>query len=288
MFFALLAASCRWIFGLEASALFLLLTFAFGGECFRDLARTLPSEPTCVLPQVRLLMFVFGLWNLASFFVDFQLCLCSLDLCLFCARDGQSSELTSRLIAPTCWALQRVHTAAKKCTFALLQCQVIRDGLCDTHGGRSVTFAFRVLPHGFMRQSTEYTHRFDCFLSSREWPLQVVFDQRQQSHLSFPHGAPAFCSATMSIVRPCSWVLHEFDAARGYPGEGPKPPDRMKCVSGNIGSLQTNPSWTTWDADVICLQETRVGKNNRRNARKLFETVGLTPCLGELLTGNWH
>ena len=62
----------------------------------------------------------------------------------------------------------------------------------------------------------------------------------------------------------------------------------MSLVSANIGSIVSNPLWKTWDADVICLQETRVAKNNVRSATKNFETKGWTPCLGALLPCVWH
>ena len=62
----------------------------------------------------------------------------------------------------------------------------------------------------------------------------------------------------------------------------------MSLVSANIGSIATNPLWKTWDADIVCLQETRVGKNNHRSASKNFQTKGWTPCLGALLPCLWH
>ena len=82
------------------------------------------------------------------------------------------------------------------------------------------------------------------------------------------------------------WFITLFDSTLGYPGEGP-PPTNMTLVSANVGSVMTDVSWKSWNADVICLQETRVGKNNVRTATKTFQGVGFTPCFGELLPGLW-
>ena len=46
--------------------------------------------------------------------------------------------------------------------------------------------------------------------------------------------------------------------------------------------------WKTWEADIICLQETRIGRNNIKHAKKTFECVGYTPCLSDPLPGMWH
>ena len=77
----------------------------------------------------------------------------------------------------------------------------------------------------------------------------------------------------------------EFDATKGFPGEGPS---LFKLVSANIGSLNTNQLWKSWEADVTCLQETRVGKTNFRTASKSIEACGLRPIFGDLLPGLWH
>ena len=84
-----------------------------------------------------------------------------------------------------------------------------------------------------------------------------------------------------------TWTQCEFDASLGYPGEGP-PERQMTLVSANIGSIMTDVSWKTWNADVVCLQETRVGRNNHRTASKAFHSVGFTPCFSDLLPGIWH
>ena len=50
----------------------------------------------------------------------------------------------------------------------------------------------------------------------------------------------------------------------------------------------TNHLWKSWGADITCLQETRIGKNNARTSTKNIEAVGLKPILGQLLPGLWH
>lgn len=62
----------------------------------------------------------------------------------------------------------------------------------------------------------------------------------------------------------------------------------MKLVSANIGSLNTNQVWKSWQADIVCLKETRVGKTNVRTASKSIEALGRRPVFGELLPGLWH
>ena len=109
----------------------------------------------------------------------------------------------------------------------------------------------------------------------------------QREH--FVAGKSVSCCCKVIGERPF-WLLFllAFDASLGFPGEGPDEKNRMSLVSANIGSIATNPLWKTWDADVVCLQETRVGKNNARSTTKNFQTKGWTPCLGELLPFCWH
>ena len=89
-----------------------------------------------------------------------------------------------------------------------------------------------------------------------------------------------FCKPPCS----CLWVIMSFDATLGFPGEGPTS-SLFSLVSANIGSVMSDTTWKTWSADCVCLQETRVGKNNIRSASKLFQTAGFTPCFGQLLPG---
>ena len=116
----------------------------------------------------------------------------------------------------------------------------------------------------------------------RPWP-SCPFLLRGDLAPQFHHRS----QASQTWVR--SWVLHwlEFDTTLGFLGEGPDS-HLTSLVSANIGSIASNPLWKTWDADIICLQETRVGKNNHRSTVKNFQTKGWNPCLGALLPCIWH
>lgn len=52
----------------------------------------------------------------------------------------------------------------------------------------------------------------------------------------------------------------KFDATLGFPGEGPSEDSFWKLICANIGSLNTNLHWRSWQAQTLCLQETRIGK----------------------------
>ena len=122
------------------------------------------------------------------------------------------------------------------------------------------------------------------------WTFQPYDFAAKTSHLALlwdGHLRPVFCGPIH--VHHCpfvAWFGSLFDSTLGYPGEGPGP-SNMTIVSANIGSVMTDVTWKTWSADVVCLQETRVGKNNVRTASKTFQGVGFTPCFGDLLPGLW-
>ena len=80
------------------------------------------------------------------------------------------------------------------------------------------------------------------------------------------------------------WVISwcEFDATLGFPGEGPSPWTFLSC---NIGSMNTNLTWKVREETVLCLQETRVGKNNIRTTRKTVDATGKSFFPGALLDG---
>lgn len=78
-----------------------------------------------------------------------------------------------------------------------------------------------------------------------------------------------------------------FDQTLVFPGEGPTS-NRMSLVTANIGSVRTNTDWQSWPDDIICLQETRVGKNNVRSTSFQFREAGFEPVLGPLLPGIIH
>ena len=104
------------------------------------------------------------------------------------------------------------------------------------------------------------------------------FDLDREGHWQGHRFAPPQCSL---------WKLFDFDASLGFPGEGPHEKN-MTLVSANIGSVMTDVTWKSWGADVVCLQETRVGRNNHRSASHIFKSQGFMPCFGDLLPGLWH
>ena len=76
-----------------------------------------------------------------------------------------------------------------------------------------------------------------------------------------------------------------FDSTLGFPGEGPVDTHHWTLTTANIGSLKQNKYWKTWNSDIACLQETRVGKNNLRDSCFAAKAVGLTLFPGALLPG---
>ena len=76
-----------------------------------------------------------------------------------------------------------------------------------------------------------------------------------------------------------------FDSTLGFPGEGPNAPSTWSLVSANIGSLNSNLQWKTFDDVIVCLQETRVGKNNHRTSSFVVESTGRSLFHGGLMPG---
>ena len=78
-----------------------------------------------------------------------------------------------------------------------------------------------------------------------------------------------------------------FDCTLGFPGEGPDGQTRklFTLASQNIGSINTNHAWKGLNADVVCLQETRIGKNNDRQTSFLVAETGSHLFRGKLLPG---
>ena len=81
------------------------------------------------------------------------------------------------------------------------------------------------------------------------------------------------------------FVVYEFDCSLGFPGEGPSDDKPWSLISANIGSLFSHVGWKAWEDHVICLQESRIGKNNVRNARFEVSNCGKHLFHGELLPG---
>ena len=74
-----------------------------------------------------------------------------------------------------------------------------------------------------------------------------------------------------------------FFSCLGYPGEGPN--STWSILSANISSMTTNKVWKTWEDNVLCLQETRVGKNNARTIGFQVHETGRKLFPGSLLPG---
>ena len=93
-----------------------------------------------------------------------------------------------------------------------------------------------------------------------------------------------------AVARISLFVQVLFDCTLGYPGEGPfgDPSDCMTLFSANLGSFRTNGSWKTWDADVCCLQETRIGRANIRSTQNAVKALGQRIVTSEPLPVKWH
>ena len=135
--------------------------------------------------------------------------------------------------------------------------------------------------------------QFRCDQQSAGWISQPhSFDAQKNRSLETPRAFGGFgCCLPPHFsngpVEAYSWFQVVFDATLGFPGEGPSS-SNMSIVSANVGSVMTDKTWKTWNADVVCLQETRVGRNNYRSAAEIFQNVGFTPCFGDLLPGLWY
>ena len=84
-----------------------------------------------------------------------------------------------------------------------------------------------------------------------------------------------------------AWFLRLFDRTLGFPGEGPGfvGQSKLSVVTANIGSLKKNTFWSTCGDDIVCIQETRIGKNNVRSCSKDVEACGKKLFHGSLLPG---
>ena len=89
------------------------------------------------------------------------------------------------------------------------------------------------------------------------------------------------CRAFSSIRRGVS-LENCFDSSCGFPGEGP---NQWSLLTANVNSMSTNHMWKTWTDPLICLQETRVGKNNHRSMSFKVKEQGKQLFTGALLPG---
>lgn len=80
---------------------------------------------------------------------------------------------------------------------------------------------------------------------------------------------------------PSVWSM-QFDSTLGFPGEGPTMPSMFSLVTANVSSLNTHHMWKGWDDTVLCLQETRVGRNNVRTTRNNIRANGRGFFAGKL------
>ena len=88
-------------------------------------------------------------------------------------------------------------------------------------------------------------------------------------------------------LRICGRSFHrfDFDSTLGFPGEGPCDGAPWSLISANIGSIFSHAVWKSWADSVFCFQETRIGRNNVRNAKFEAVNVGKQLFPGELLPG---
>ena len=177
--------------------------------------------------------------------------------------------------------------------------------LCDGAAGSRVRCrANRAVYHLLVRavQSSSWLCAYlltlfwtsSLFWPLRFWPLSLFSCVRGwpfAAHQFVPSYAATIliipcCLGKMIALFPRSYVFRSgriFDSTLGYLGEGP---DRSWTIlSSNIGSFIKDNTWKGWTDDVICLQETRIGWNNFRNATKSAAAFGKNLILGDLLPG---
>ena len=124
-------------------------------------------------------------------------------------------------------------------------------------------------------QRCDLQPHFDVFTPRNSGPFPLC---TRASVAKYVRIVSAACAALTLVYR-------SFDHTKGFPGEGP---ELCTLASANVGSLNTNHLWKSWGADITCLQETRIGKNNVPTSTKNIEAVGLRSILGQLLPGLWH
>ena len=112
------------------------------------------------------------------------------------------------------------------------------------------------------------------------------------SSMSFFRGVPPwgfilhFLPVHTSLREPYDFRLRfDFDHTLGFPGEGPVYPQPWSIATINIGSLKTSTVWRTCEANVTCLQETRIGTYGLHHASKTVEQQGTCLFHGRPLPG---
>ena len=87
----------------------------------------------------------------------------------------------------------------------------------------------------------------------------------------------------MQLARCLGFSFFDFDATLGFPGEAPwQPGPEWSIVSYTVESLK---DWKTLDDSILCLQETRIGRNNLRSSKSVVSATGRSLYPGALLSG---
>ena len=116
---------------------------------------------------------------------------------------------------------------------------------------------------------------------SRKFHIQQRFRADEKRDLCTQDCGKPF-SQTFRLFR----FLDEcFNATLGFPGEGPSDEKTWSLISANINSFATNVHWKTWNDEIICAQETRLGKNNLKTVSRDVKENGKHLYHGELLPG---
>ena len=139
-------------------------------------------------------------------------------------------------------------------------------------------------------------HRQQCSVNT--YPQRQHCDVQKKRLHRVPKGITGFCRRHILFVcfhlsckgvtkhssSACHFGTGTFDQTCGFPGEGPVS-ENMNFISCNVGSVHSNHDWKTWSTHVLCLQETRIGKNNKKSASYAFHDIGHQVSFGALLPG---
>lgn len=147
------------------------------------------------------------------------------------------------------------------------------------------------MQHGLRDGTIRSSPRRPCgslplsFLAGKRWPGSLLKGYRFLHHCHVVFAFTFFfftCRAALLSSR--HFGNFDVDQTLGYPGEGPSE-QLTKLISCNVGSMHTNQDWCSWDSQIACLQETRVGKNNFKTSSLAARNTGFHPIFGDLLPG---
>ena len=105
---------------------------------------------------------------------------------------------------------------------------------------------------------------------------------RIQTNFAFGRCSPYCTKRQGNLQMRCQL---EFDQTLGYPGEGPVAKKNFSIITANVGTFMNHTAWRTWGDSAICLQETRIGRNNLRTATFAAQEQGYKLFPGRLLPG---